>query len=206
MSSTPSPSNITVQPRPAPESSESKRRKRLASYTVRNMVWSVLAVLGIVLAWWSITFNPQESQRRAPEVTQTATYVAQEADWPVWVPELGEGWTPTVVWFDPIEDVQTWHVSYTSPQGRYVALHQAADVTPEWMATVLKGADEVGTVDLGGPAGEQSWTQWRGAPDSNAEHGYVLGPEQTGGTTVALHGTATQEEFEAFLAALEAKD
>ena len=90
------------------EPAEDPRRRRLASYTVRNMVYSMLLVLLLVLAWWSMTYNPAESQRRPPEVAQTATFVAEQAEWPVWVPEPGEGWTPTVVWFDSrVEGVPT---------------------------------------------------------------------------------------------------
>lgn len=189
-----------------PADADDGRRRRLASYTVRNMVFSVLAVLVLVLAWWSLTFNPQEDQRRPPEVTQSAAHAVEQAGWPVWVPEPGEGWKPTVVWFDPIEEVRTWHISYTSPEGEYVALHQAADVTPEWLGEVLKGAEEVGEVTLEGPGGAGSWQEWAGEERSNAERGYLLGPEATGGTTVVLHGTASQQEFEEFLATVEARE
>src|SRR5699024_640090 len=51
---------VTVEePRPEGDLPEDKRRKRLASYTVRNMVWSMLLVLAFVLVWWSLTFNPE---------------------------------------------------------------------------------------------------------------------------------------------------
>lgn len=198
MSSAPGPTPTAARPDPA-ETGDTRRR-RLASYTVRNMVYSVLAVLVLVLAWWSITKNPGEDQRRPPEVGPTAVYAADQEEWPVWVPEPPEGWKPIVVWYDPIEEVQTWHVSYTSPEGEYVALHQAADVTDAWVAEVLKGASSTGEVTLEeGPAGEQSWQEWAGREKSNAERGYLLGPESTEGSTVVLHGTASQAEFESFL-------
>ena len=170
------------------------------------MVWSVLAVGALVLAWWALTLNPSESQRRPPEVEQTVAYVVDQAPWPVWVPDPGEGWTPTVVTYEPLEEVPTWMISYVSPQGEYVALHQAADVTDTWRAAVLGSAQPVGEVTLGGPAGEQVWQELAGEPEGNAEHAYVLSPEATGGTTVVLHGTADRPEFEEFLATVEARD
>lgn len=201
MSSAPGPTSSPTRPptRPGPAEAEDKRRKRLASYTVRNMVYSVLAVLVLVLAWWSITKNPGEDQRRPPDVGPSAVYAADQEEWPVWVPEPGEGWKPIVVWYDPIEEVPTWHVSYTSPEGEYVALHQAADVTDAWLAEVLKGASPTGEVTLEGPDGEHVWQEWAGKEKSNAERGYLLGPEATDGSTVVLHGTASQAEFESFL-------
>ncbi|MFK5646614.1 DUF4245 domain-containing protein [Ornithinimicrobium sp. LYQ121] len=207
--STPQPPAVDEQapsgggPRPDPDAG----RKRLATYTVRNMVFSTLILLAVVLVLWSMTFNPAESQRRTPDVAQPAAHAAEEATFPVWVPAPGEGWTPTVVWYDArVAEVQTWHVSYVSPEGAYVAVHQAADVTDEWLAEVLPEAQADGAVRLTGPQGEQEWQRWSGPSDGNAEVGYVLGPEETGGSTVVVHGTADQAEFETFLVTITAED
>lgn len=190
------------------ETPEERRRGRLASYTVRNMVYSMLLVTLIVLGWWSMTYNGDAPQRQAPETAQTTTYVVEQAEWPVWVPEPGEGWTPTVVWYDArVAGIPTWHISYESPDGEYVALHQAADVTEDWVAEVLAGATATQEeVTLPGPGGEQSWQLWKGPEGGNAETGYVLGPERTGGTTVVVHGTAEPSEFASFLASVTARD
>ncbi len=186
---------------------EDRRRKRLASYTVRNMVYSMLIVLLIVLAWWSMTSNPSESSRRPPELTQTTSYVVEQAAWPVYVPDPGEGWTPTVVWFEPVEGIQTWHVSYVSPQGEYVAVHQAADVTAEWFSTVLPSATRSEEAALlPSPQGERPWAVWEGPSGGNAQTAYELGPQETGGSTVVVHGTAGEAEFEAFLGTVTARD
>lgn len=187
-------------------SPQEKRRRRLASYSVQNMVWSMLAVGVVVLAWWALTLNPDESQRRPPEVAQTASYVVEQAPWTVWVPQPGDEWVPTVVFYDPLEEVQTWHISYTSPQGEYVALHQAADVTDAWTAAVLGDAQPVGQAQLRGPGGTSTWQAWEGSPGSNAERGYLLDPEETGDATVVLHGTASEAEFQEFLDTVEARD
>lgn len=192
---------------PAPGGSGTdRRRRRLASYSVQNMVWSTLAVGVVVLAWWALTLNPEESQRRPPEVARTATFVVEQADWPVWVPEPGEGWVPTVVSYEPLEEVRTWHVSYASPEGEYVALHQAADVTDAWLAAVLGDAAPVGEVELDGPDGATTWQAWEGSQGSNAERGYLVGPEVTGGATAVVHGTADEAEFQEFLDAVDARD
>lgn len=191
---------------PRSEAPGGRGRRRLASYSVQNMVWSMLAVGAVVLAWWALTLNPSESQRRPPEVEQTANYVVEQSPWPVWVPDPGEGWTPTVVRYEPVEEVQTWHISYVSPKGEYVALDQAADVTAEWRTAVLGGAQSVGELTLAGPGGEQTWEELAGEQGANAEHAYVLDPQDTGGSTVVLHGTADLEEFEAFLAGVQARD
>lgn len=182
-----------------------RRRARLASYTVRNMVYSMLIVLGVVLAWWSITYSPTEQEPRAVEVGPTASYAAEQADWPVWVPDPGEGWTPTVVWFEPLAEVPTWHISYVTPEGEYLAVHQAGDVTPAWTEEVLTGASEVGETLLAGPTGEQSWSVWE-AESGNAENGWLLGPDAAGGASVVVHGTAGEAEAQELLSSVGVRD
>lgn len=192
-----------------PQAPGDKRRKRLASYTVRNMVYSVLPVAAIALAWWSITYNPQEQQTRPAEVEPAASYAVQQAEHPVWVPEPGDGWRPTVARFDSqVEDVPTWHVSYETPEGEYVALHQAADVTPDWSETVLSGGEAVKEESLRGPSGEQTWEVFEGPRPSNAEQAWVLGPEATDGSTVVVSATAGLEpaELQHFLDSVEVRD
>lgn len=191
----------TAGPGPAPD----RRRARLASYTVRNMVYSTLLVLAIVLVWWSLTYNPTEQTPRRVEVGTTASYAAAQAEWPVWVPDPGEGWTPTVAWYEPLEQAPTWHVSYVTPQGEYLAIHQGADVGTAWRDAVLTGAQETGATPLSGPTGDHSWTVWE-AESGNAENAWLLGPEETDGTTVVVHGTASEAEAAELLASIEVRD
>lgn len=185
-----------------------RRRRRLASYTVRNMVLSVLPVAALALAWWSIGAGPEEQQTRPAEVAPVAAYAAEQADWPVWVPDPGAGWTPTVAWYDTLEDVPTWHVSYTTPDGEYAAIHQASEVTEAWREDVLAGGEQSGAQRLAGPGGEQEWTTFEGPHPSNAERAWVLGPEQTGGSTVVVHGTRglDQAELDTLLGSVQTRD
>lgn len=193
---------------PAPTGPQDGRRRRLMSYSVRNMVLSVLPVAALALVWWAIPFNPPEQVRPYVETEQTARYVTEQSDFPVWVPQPPEEWTATVAWYEPrYDDVPTWHISYETPQGEYLALTQAQDVTDAWRAEVLRDGVEERTVTLPGPDGEQSFTQFEGPRPSNAELAWLLGPEDTGGSTVVVHGTAgAVGELEAFLESVEARD
>ncbi|HSP59619.1 MAG TPA: DUF4245 family protein [Ornithinimicrobium sp.] len=183
------------------------RQKRLAAWTFRNMVISVLLVLALVLTWWSMTYQPEESQRRPAEVEQVVPFATDQAGWPVWVPDPGEGWTPTVVWFDDrVAGVPTWHVSYTTPEGEYAALHQAEGVTAAWSEEVLQDAQVVGEDELPGPDGPRTWAAWEGPTPSNVERAWVLGPQDAGGTTVVVSGTVGSAEAGALLESVEARD
>lgn len=193
---------------PPQDGPQDKRRRRLASYSVRNMVLSVLPVGALALVWWSIPFNPPEQVRPNVETEQTARYVAEQADFPVWVPEPGGEWVATVAWYAPRhDDLPTWHISFETPGGEYLALTQAADVTDAWLADVLRDGAEEGTVQLTGPDGERTFTQFEGPRPSNAELSWLIGPEDTDGSTVVVHGTAgSVAELPEFLDSVEARD
>lgn len=197
----------TTQAHPQPP--QDRRRRRLASYSVRNMVYSMLAVAALGLVWWSFTDNPPEQQTRPAEVGLASAYAVAESDFPVWLPMPGEGWRPTVAWFDDqVADVPTWHVSFQTPEGQYVALYQAADVTQEWTDDVLRDGDAVGPTTLGGPLGQHTWEAYEGPRPSNAEEAWVLGPEVADGSTVVVAATQalSDAELRHFLDSVELRD
>lgn len=185
-----------------------KRRQRLASYTVRNMILSVIPVALLALVWWAITMQSQEQVRPHVETEATSRYVVEQSGFPVWVPEPDEGWIPTVAWYEARTDgIPTWHISFETPAGEYLALTQAADVDDEWREEVLRGGTEVGTASLAGPDGERTWAQFEGPRPSNAELAWLLEPEDTGGSTVVVHGTVGAEsELQEFLESVDARD
>lgn len=173
--------------------------------TFRNMVYSVIPIAVLALLWWSITYNP-EAKPRAVETGPSTAYAVDQADWPVWVPEPGEGWTPTVVYYDVVEDIPTWHVSYVTPDGEYAAIHQASDVTDAWLEQVLAGGEETGSATLPGPTGDQTWQVFEGPRPSNAENAWVLDPEHTDGSTVVVHGTIDEDGAAELLRTVDARD
>lgn len=192
---------------PAQPSPEEKRRRRLASYTVRNMVISVVLVGALVMLVWAMLYNPAEREERPAEVALTARYAAEESDFPVWVPEPGDDWFAQVTWFEPrVESTRTWFAAYRTPSGEWLAISQAADVPGEWVREVTSGGDEVATQTLPSPVGSVEFTAYEGPRPSNAEVAYLLGPEATEGSTVVVHGTAELDEVEEFLTSMSAQD
>lgn len=172
------------------------------------MVLSVLPIAALALVWWAIPFNPPEQVRPSVETEQTARYVAEQSDFPVWVPEPDEGWIATVAWYEArYDDLPTWHISFETPEGEYLAVTQAADVSQRWLDEVLRDGTEEGAVQLTSPHGERTFKQFEGPRPSNAELSWVLGPEDTGGSTVVVHGTAgAVAELPEFLESVQARD
>lgn len=183
-----------------------KRRKRLLSYSAKNMFYSLAAVLVVVFAVWAITPNPPESQRRPAEIESSASYAAAEADWPVWTPkDLGEGWSGTLVRFGVNNQVDTWRIAMVSPQTQFVQIRQAVDPGKEWLALSLVGLqDQDSTVSFVGPTGTQDWEVWTGVDDNDVPQvALVLPPGPDQPATTVVNGTADTGEMAEFIASLE---
>jgi hypothetical protein len=177
-----------------------RRAQRLLSYSGKNMIYSLLAVLVVAFAVWALMPSPESLQRRPVEIDSVAAYAAEQSAWPVWVPQgQGEEWTPTRARFGEVVEVQTWRMGWVSPAGEYVALDQAADITDGWRAAVLDGAEQQGTRSVTGPTGGQEWQLWIGEEET-----HLVLPAGTGDTpTTVVHGTAAEDELVEFIGYLE---
>lgn len=181
-----------------------KRRERLMSYSGKNMVYSMLAVVGLAFAWWAIAPQPEEDQRRPVEVVQIADYAATQAGWPVWSPVLGEDWTANTAEFATLEGVPTWRTGWTSPETTYVALRQAVDPTDGWRQDVLRGMQQQEDLMLPGPAGEQAWQVFTGVSDNDEDEvSLVLKPSGDQPAVTIVHGTADVAQMSTFVGSLQ---
>lgn len=181
-----------------------KRRDRLLSYSGKNMVYSMLAVVGLAFAWWAIAPQPEGNQRRPVHVVQVADYAATQADWPLWSPELGEGWSANSAKFAALEGEPTWQSGWISPETAYVALRQSLDPSDAWREDVLGGMTQREDLALTGPTGEQQWEVFSGVSDNDEDEvALVLQPSADQPAITMVHGTADVTEMSAFVESLE---
>jgi len=185
-----------------------KRRDRLLSYSGKNMVYSMLAVLGLAFAWWAIAPNPDGSQRPQVQVAPAAGFAAREVDWPVWSPaDLGEGWRTNTVEYADLDGVPTWAMGWTSSETTYVAMRQAVDPSSAWRQEVLGGMQQQDRVVLTGPSGEHEWQVWTGVSDNDEnEVALVLPSDTEQPAETIVHGTADIPEMTTFIESLEVVD
>lgn len=181
-----------------------KRRDRLLSYSSKNMVYSMLAVVALAFMWWAIAPQPEDDQRRPVDVQQIADYSATQADWPLWSPELGDGWSANLAKLATLEKVPTWQSGWISPQTRYVALRQARDPGAAWRQDVLGGMQQQEDLMLAGPAGEQAWQLFTGVSDNDEnEVALVLESSEDQPAVTIVDGTADVAEMSRFVESLE---
>jgi len=191
---------------PPQQSPDDKRRKRLLSYSVKNMFYSLAAVLVFVFAAWAISPNPPELQRRPAEIEKTASFAASQATWPVWTPQgLGEAWRGTLVSFDPQAQIPTWRLLMVSPRTQSVQLRQAIEPNTEWLDVSLSDVTDQGsTLSITGPNGPAEWEIWTGVSDNDENLvALVLEPTPDQPATTVVNGTADTQEMSTFIESLE---
>lgn len=174
--------------------------KRLQNYSIRNMIYSLVAVFALVFAVWALMPDSTPQERRPIEVGLVASHAADEAAGPIWSPaDLGEDWSANFANFQLFDDVLSWRVGLVTPSEEYVEISQADEATDGWVNTLTeKAGDEAGTRTITGPDGPQEWTAFEGE-----ERALVLGPGEGRENTTVVRGTAEWAEIEQFIGLLE---
>lgn len=168
--------------------------------SVVNLVAALVASLAIVLFLIVVVVRPDPG---APEPIDYATIAAEaqvDAAVPLTVPRLPEGWTANAARLGDVGEVQTWYIGFLTPSTQFIALNQGIGANPTWQSTLLRSGAQTGTVTIDGV----TWAVFdhRDA-DRPGNLAYALATT-AGTTTVVLHGTATDAEFETLATAIAA--
>ncbi len=182
-----------------PMTTQPVRRSPYAMGSWPNMLRSLLVIGLLVAGLIAIVPRISEVDRPAVDAASKASQVAEQTGWAVELPAgLGEGWVPTVATLSPgTEKIVTFTTVWTTPGGGDIALKQAADVTPGWVARSVNDGSATGTVTIEGRAWE------RYAAQDRRQVSYVLrgaGPQDL---TLVAPGVVPDGELEALLGALE---
>lgn len=178
-----------------------KTLKRLQNYSVRNMIYSLMAVFALAFGLWAMMPSEDGDLGRRPvEVGIVASYAATESTGPIWSPAgLGEDWSANFANYQPFEDLLSWRVGLVTPSQEYVEISQTDDADQGWVSTLTeKAGEQVGTRTITGPDGPQEWTAYEGE-----ERAVVLGPDEDRENTTVVRGTAEWAEIEQFIGQLE---
>jgi hypothetical protein len=167
--------------------------------SVRNLVLSLLAVLGMVAVL--VLVVPRVSSVSGPpvDVHATAVEVKEQSGWPI-VEAVGlpEGWTTTSArYVRTTGGFPTWHAGYQTPSGTYVAVEQTLDPSRAWVEAQTNRAPKTGTLEAGG----RTWEKYE--RDTKVQNSLVLEPESSGQLTTLVTGTASFEEMATFLTYLQ---
>jgi len=184
-----------------PEETAARRaetsRKHRANQTALNLIVALVASLGIVLFLVVVVIRPAAPEREPVDYRTIATETNEQALAPV----LPAEWAANSATLRSTNQVATWYIGFITPGTQFIALEQGFDANPTWLAAALEDAPETGSTTIDG----LTWTihDQRGTADAG-NYAYSLSTELEE-STVVLHGTASDAEFELLATAIAAE-
>lgn len=185
------------RPETAEETAERKAiasARRRSNQTAFNLVVATAASLLVVLLLVFVVVRPTPPPRDPIDYQLLAT-ASGEA---VLAPELPDTWVANAARLETSGGIRTWTIGFITPSTQYLALEQGIEANPTWLAQAVEGAAATGAVRIAG----LDWITYdsRDAEDPG-NYAYSMSTELEG-STVVLHGTAPDEEFESLAEAV----
>lgn len=183
----------------AARKAEASRRHR-ANQTVRNLVFALVACLGIVLVLVLVVVRPDQPVDDPVDWSSIAEQAQPAVSQPLVDPVLPPGWTANAALLDADATIPTWYIGFISPSSQFLGLRQGIGADAGWLAEQVDGAATESTVDIDGI----EWDVYnRRGSDDPGNLAYALSAT-LGGSTVLLFGTATDGDFRTLAATVAA--
>jgi hypothetical protein len=183
-----------------PEETAARRaensRKHRANQTLLNLVLATAASLGIVAFLFAVVVRPDAAP---PEpVDYVAVAENADADVPLAAPVVPVDWYANAARFRSEFGVPTWYVGFITADAGFIALNQGIDANVTWVTAQVDGRATTGETHIGG----LDWQVYdHRTVDDVGNYAYALVTELDG-STVVLHGTASDAEFESLAASI----
>src|SRR4051794_4860402 len=174
-----------------PQSSAIERAKRLSMVNMLRSLLPLLVIVLLVVGWTAFRQSPDVAPVRPVETASTVQLAASRAGYQLVVPTgLPDGYRPTSARTDAGHageaDPVTLQIGYVTPADEFAGFVVTDDRRATALTAVLNGAEEQGTVAIGG----QTWTR------STTRRGETALSRETDGVTVVVSGSASEAELE----------
>jgi len=172
------------------------RAERKARQNMRNLVWSLLASLGVVALLVIVVVRPDESLVESVQWEAVAEEAGPSLPGAPIVPRLSELWESNraEIRKEPGADA-TWSIGFLGPEQSYVFVDQGFGADASWVQQRLDNSRTTGVVTLGYQE-ELSWDEYdRQAQDPGGNRAYLVVTEWDNSILV-VGGTSQQAVHE----------
>ncbi len=175
----------------AARKAESSRRHR-SNQTLLNLVFALLASLGVVLFIVLVVVRPSPPDKPPIDFRSDAAKSESTVGHPLAAPDLSAKWTANSDGVSTGSDnIVSWNIGLISPSKQFIALVQGIDANPTWVSNELNKNRSTGTRSLGG----LTWDIYDRRDQSDVGNYAYSMTTVLGVNTIVLHGTATDAEF-----------
>ena len=179
-------------------------RKHRANQTLFNLLIATVASLSIVLFLVLVVVRPTDDTPVTADYQTIAADAQTNASEPLLAPTLPADWYANSARLGTSSSVQTWYVGFVtppSPSAQFIALEQGIDANETWLSIVTDGAPATDTTTIDGI----DWIIYDHRSSTDAGNYAYSMSAQVAGSTVVLHGTAPDDEFELLAASIAAE-
>jgi hypothetical protein len=167
-------------------------RKHRANQTLRNLLWSLAASVGLMLLLVVVVVRPAQPEREPVDFATVAAEAQPGVDEPLAVPVVPPQWVSNAADLRTAQDgVSTWYIGFITPAEEFIALSQGIDANPTWLVTLLDKGRATGSETID----DVEWTVYdnrEGEDPGNLAYAMVT---EAGDSTFVLYGTADDNEF-----------
>lgn len=152
------------------------RAERRARQNMRNLIWSMLASLGVVALLVIVVVRPDTNLVEEIDWREVAEQSADQLPGDPVVPMLSGLWSSNraEVTKEPGADV-TWSIGLLGPEDSYVFVDQGFAANDAWVAQRVEQSASTGDVLLGYPPNQIEWREYdRRESDPGANNAYVV--------------------------------
>ena len=166
--------------------------ERRAKQTVRNLIFSMVATLGLVVLL--VLGVPRDDSNRiaAVDYMQIAAEAEASLGFEVLTPKVPDSWWSNAARLENDLGVQSWYIGFVTADNQFIGLTHGFEVNPSWTALNLQGNWlEEETVVAG-----KTWEIWPTLTPSNppGTKEYAM-LHSFGASAVVIYGTASEEDF-----------
>jgi hypothetical protein len=167
-------------------------RKHYANQTLRNLIWSLVASVALMLLIVVVVVRPDQPAREPVDFTAAAEQAQPDVDETLATPALPPGWNSNSAELRRARDgIATWYIGFITPSENFIAINQGIGANPTWLVTLLDQGEATGEESIEGV----DWTVYDnrdGDDPGNLAYAMVT---TAGNSTFVLNGTADANEF-----------
>jgi len=166
--------------------------QRRAKQTVRNLIFSMVATLGLVILL--VLGVPRDDSNRiaAVDFRQIAAEAEASLGFEVITPEVPADWWSNAARLETDLGVQSWYVGFVTEDNQFIALLHGFEVNPSWTALTLQGNWLEDEVVISG----RTWEIWPSLTPTNppGTKDYAM-LHSFSDSAVVIYGTASEDDF-----------
>jgi hypothetical protein len=166
------------------------RAERRARQNMRNLIWSMLASLGVVALLVIVVVRPDTNLVNEVDWRVVADQSADQLPGDPVVPMLSDLWVANRAEVSSEPGAKaTWSIGLLGPEDSYVFVDQGFGASDEWLALRTERSPSTGEIDLGYSPDQVTWVEYdRREVDPAGNNAYIVVLE-TPQSTVVVGGT-----------------